>query len=65
MKTLEIKAVSRADYGKKAAKSIRREGMIPCALYGNGENISFSVEAKEIKPLSKLLCCKHHYRWQD
>ena len=51
MKTLDIKAVSRADYGKKAAKSIRREGMIPCALYGNGENVSFSVEAKEIKPL--------------
>ena len=46
MKTLDIKAVGRADYGKKAAKSIRREGMIPCALYGNGENVSVSVDVK-------------------
>lgn len=51
MKTIQIKAVKRADYGKKAAKSIRREGQVPCVLYGGGENVAFSVEAKSLKPL--------------
>ena len=51
MKTLSINAVKRADYGKKAAKAIRREGQIPCVIYGGGEEIAFSVEAKEVKPL--------------
>ena len=51
MKTLQISAVSRNDYGKKAAKAVRREGMIPCVLNGAGESISFSVDAKAVKPL--------------
>ena len=51
MKTLQIKAVKRADYGKKAAKSIRREGQVPCVLYGGSENVAFSVDAKSLKPL--------------
>ena len=37
MKTISVKAVKRADFGKKAAKAVRREGMIPCVLCGNGE----------------------------
>lgn len=51
MKTLQIKAVKRADYGKKAAKSIRREGQVPCVLYGGSENVAFSVDGKSLKPL--------------
>ena len=51
MKTLEIKATKRADFGKKAAKAFRREGQIPCIIYGGGEEIAFSVDAKEVKPL--------------
>ena len=51
MKTLQISAVKREDYGKKAAKAVRREGMIPCVLNGAGEALSFSVDAKEVKPL--------------
>ena len=51
MKTIQIKAVKRADYGKKAAKSIRREGQVPCVLYGGSENVAFSVDAKSLKPL--------------
>ena len=34
MKTISVKAVKRADFGKKAAKAIRREGMVPCVLCG-------------------------------
>ena len=44
MKTISVKAVKRADFGKKAAKAIRREGMVPCVLCGNGETETFSVE---------------------
>ncbi len=51
MKTLQISAVARNDYGKKAAKAVRREGMIPCVLNGNGQAVSFSVDAKAVKPL--------------
>ena len=51
MKTLEVKAVKRAEFGKKAAKAFRREGLIPCVIYGGSEEIAFTVDAKEIKPL--------------
>ena len=51
MKTISVKAVKRADFGKKAAKVIRREGMVPCVLCGNGETETFSVDPREIKPL--------------
>lgn len=51
MKTISVKAVKRADFGKKAAKAVRREGMVPCVLCGNGDTETFSVDPREIKPL--------------
>ena len=51
MKTIQVKAVKRENYGKKAAKAVRREGQIPAVLYGGGETVSFSVDPREIKPL--------------
>jgi hypothetical protein len=42
MKTIQVKAVKRENYGKKAAKAVRREGQIPAVLYGGGETVSFS-----------------------
>ena len=51
MKTIAIKAVKRADFGKKAAKAVRREGLVPCVLCGNGETVNFSVDPRDIKPL--------------
>ena len=51
MKTIAVKATKRADFGKKAAKAVRREGLIPCVLCGNGESVSFSVDPREIKSL--------------
>ncbi|WP_295935519.1 50S ribosomal protein L25 [uncultured Alistipes sp.] len=51
MKTISVKAVKREDYGKKAAKAVRREGMIPAVLSGNGDSVSFSVDPRDIKPL--------------
>ena len=51
MKTISVKAVKRDAFGKKAAKTVRREGLIPCVLCGNGETETFSVDPREIKPL--------------
>ena len=51
MKTISVKAVKREEYGKKAAKAVRREGMVPCVLSGHGESVAFSVDPREIKPL--------------
>ena len=51
MQTLKIEATPRADFGKKASRAIRREGQVPCVLYGGGETVSFSVDAKAPKTL--------------
>lgn len=51
MKTLQVSAVKRNDVGKKATKAIRREGLIPCSLYGGTEPVSFAVDPKAIKAL--------------
>ena len=51
MQTIQLKAVARPDFGKAAAKAVRRQGMIPCSLCGNGETVAFSVDAKAVKPL--------------
>lgn len=51
MKNIEIKAQKRETFGKKESKKIQREGMIPAAIYGNGETLHFSIGAKDVKPL--------------
>ncbi len=51
MKTISVKAVARTEYGKKAAKAVRRAGMTPCNLCGNGETVSFSIDPRDVKPL--------------
>ncbi len=51
MKTIQISAAVRADYGKKATKAVRREGAVPCVLYGGGDVVTFSVDVKSLKEL--------------
>lgn len=51
MKTLEIKAAKREAFGKKEAKKLHREEMVPATLQGNGETMHFAVDVKELKPL--------------
>ena len=52
MQTIQNNAVKRDQFGKKSAKDIRRESLIPCVIYGNGgETIHFSVEAAEAKKI--------------
>jgi len=52
MKTLELKGSLRTDLGKKATKALRKQELVPCELYGGGENIHFSVSERA---LSKLI----------
>jgi large subunit ribosomal protein L25 len=52
MKTIPINGEIRTNHGKKEAKKLRREGKVPCVLYGADKNvISFSAEAKSFKDL--------------
>ncbi len=53
MKHLELKGQVRQASNKAAIKSIRRNGGVPCNIYGLGmENLLFSVDAKELKALT-------------
>jgi large subunit ribosomal protein L25 len=52
MKSIAISGEIRTNHGKKEAKSLRREGKVPCVLYGADNNaIPFSAEAKSFKDL--------------
>lgn len=51
MKTLELNAVPRNDFGKKAAKDIRNTGFIPCVLYGGEETHHFQIKEEELRAL--------------
>ena len=43
MKNLELTGISRPEFGKKAAKIVRKEGSVPCVLYGGEEVIHFQL----------------------
>lgn len=51
MKTFELAGTLRNEYGKKAAKALRKENLIPCNLYGNGENHTFAVTKDDVRKL--------------
>ncbi|MDX9725394.1 MAG: 50S ribosomal protein L25/general stress protein Ctc [Bacteroidales bacterium] len=51
MKTLEIKGSARTGLGKKDSRNIRREGNVPCVIYGKDENIHFFVHENSFKNL--------------
>lgn len=51
MQTLSIAGAQREGRGKKAAKLLRREGKVPCVLYGSGKNTHFSVEDHTLRDL--------------
>ncbi|MFA0960750.1 50S ribosomal protein L25/general stress protein Ctc [Roseivirga sp. BDSF3-8] len=41
MKTIEIIGYKRANLGKSESKRLREEGMVPCVVYGDGEQEHF------------------------
>ena len=53
MKHITLRGTARTKGRKSLTKSIRREGLVPCNLYGNGvENVLFSVDARDLKALT-------------
>ena len=53
MKHFELKGTTRQVGNKAVIKAFRREGLVPCNLYGLGmDNILFTVNAKELKALT-------------
>jgi large subunit ribosomal protein L25 len=51
MKTAQLSGSLRANVGKKDAKAIRNEGLVPCVLYGQGEQTHFAVKRVPIEKL--------------
>ena len=51
MKTLEIKGVLRQDLGKKESKDLRKQGIVPCVMYGGEKNLHFSAHENRFKKL--------------
>ena len=51
MKTFELNGTLRNEYGKKANKALRKQELIPCNIYGCGENITFTVTAADARKL--------------
>ena len=65
MKEINVTGQKRTDVGKKATKALRKEGLVPCNLYGEkkGENglpeaLSFAVAASELR---KIVYTPHIY----
>jgi large subunit ribosomal protein L25 len=51
MKKVSISGSPRENVGKKDAQDLRRAGKVPCVLYGGKEQIHFSADVKDFKPL--------------
>ena len=51
MKHVAIEGQVRQEVGKKAVKANRREGLVPCVIYGLEENVHFTCTPKDLKGL--------------
>ena len=65
MKEIELKGTKRTETGKKATKLLRKEGLVPCNVYGEkkGENglpeaLSFAVSMRDLR---KIVYTTHIY----
>ena len=52
MKTVSMSGSLRENVGKKDTKALRKEGKVPCVLYGGKEEqIKFCVSSRDFNPL--------------
>lgn len=51
MKTIEIKGTLRKELGKKDSRQTRKEGNVPCVIYGKEKNIHFQAHENSFKNL--------------
>ena len=53
MQHIELKGQIRQAGNKACVKALRRQGLVPCNLYGNGlENVLFTVNAQDLKAVT-------------
>ena len=45
MKSISITGTKRADLGKKATKEVRKQGLVPCVIYGEKKDANGAPEA--------------------
>ncbi len=51
MESISIKGSVRKSLGKADAKALRKQGLVPCIVYGGEENIHFNVDEREFNKL--------------
>lgn len=51
MKTVSVSGSLRESVGKKDAKDLRRQGMVPCVLYGGEEQVVFKLPTLAFKDI--------------
>ena len=52
MKTVSLSGSLRENVGKKDTKALRKAGMVPCVMYGSGEDqVHFSTDARNFKKI--------------
>ena len=54
MKEINVTGQKRTDLGKKASKLLRKEGMVPCNLYGEAKKDGKPVALSFASPMSEL-----------
>src|SRR5690554_4347904 len=50
MKSIAISGSSRKNVGKRDAKELRYQGLVPAVLYGGEKQVHFSVSAADLRP---------------
>lgn len=51
MEIVAVKGQVRSDVGKKSSKAVRKEGLVPCVIYGPHDTMHFTIDPKAVKPL--------------
>ena len=51
MKTAQLSGSSRTNVGKKDAAAVRNAGLVPCVLYGTGEQTHFAVKRVDLEKI--------------
>ena len=51
MNSVSLSGSLRENVGKKDAKKLRAQGLVPCIIYGNGREVRFYTEEKSFKTI--------------
>ena len=60
MKEINVSGQKRTDLGKKASKAIRKEGLVPCNIYGEAKAdgkpvaMAFTATMSELRKITQL-----------